>query len=134
MAVKKYHIYIHSEITPEHHEKLEDALVQVVRDFGLEGELNSDYTGNSIFIGIDMKPFPLRKDINEASMKYDKFGAVVFDKEKMLKLIDRDEFLYATWLDLYEDKSEEEKDRGLETMFNTYVLEDSVMEHKYEEV
>jgi len=63
---------------------------------------------------------------------YDKLGAVEFDKDKMLKLIDNDEFLFEFWADMYSDKSEEEKDVGLEVMFNTFVLEDSVMEHKYE--
>ena len=64
--MKECHIYIHSLITPEHHEKLEEALAQVIRDFGLEGELRNDYTGNSIFIAIE----------NKASIKYDKFGEV----------------------------------------------------------
>ena len=50
----------------------------------------------------------------------------VFNRDQMLRLIERDLFLKYLW-----EKSDK-SDRKLEAMFNTYVLDDGQMARAYE--
>ena len=59
--------------------------------------------------------------------------SVKFDSAKMDRLIREDRFLLHQFIDAIE-KHPHDYDRALEVVFDTHVLEDSVMEQKYNEV
>ena len=56
--------------------------------------------------------------------------SIKFDSAKMDRLIREDRFLLHQFIDAI-DKHPRNYDRALEVVFNTHVLEDSVMERKY---
>jgi len=56
--------------------------------------------------------------------------ATVFNAAKMERLIENDRFLLHQFIDAIE-KHPHDYDRALEVVFNSYILEDSVMERKY---
>jgi len=58
--------------------------------------------------------------------------ATVFNSARMDRLIRNDRFLLHQFIDAIE-KHPHDYDRALEVVFNTYILEDSVMERKYRE-
>jgi len=59
--------------------------------------------------------------------------SAVFNAAKMDRFIRKDLFLLNQFIDAIE-KHPREYDRALEIVFNTYVLENSVLERKYNEV